>query len=62
MDNKIHRGNIVVMDDDAIGGLLFGLLFFFFDPFRDWMRSEFHGRDYIPALTVGSRKFEVGGE
>lgn len=53
VDHKIHRGDVVIMDDDAVGRLLFGLLLLFFNPFRNWMRSEFHWRDYKPARMSG---------
>ena len=53
---EIHGSHIVIMYDDPIGRLLFGLMFLFLDPFRNWTRFEFHWRDYKPALKAGSRE------
>jgi len=53
VDHEIHGSNIVVMDDDPIRRLLFGPLLFLFDLLRDRFCSEFHWRDYKPALRVG---------
>jgi hypothetical protein len=52
MNDEVHRGDVIVVDEDAIQRRLGRLLILIFDDLGNDPGFEIHGRDYTLSLRT----------